>query len=333
MAKRKPKSVQEVKNMFESLKIKKRSIILDTAIGPDCDDVGALAVMFSYAKETGAEILGVNNCTSNHYGTATVDAVREYCGMPEFAIGTYSKEGFFADHDRYNRYIAENYSTKYKNGSFKAIPHVEFYRRLLANAEDDGVILVTIGMFNAFADFLKSEADDISPLSGIELAKKKLYSVVSMAAVIPVGREFNVICDHEASNFVFDNCPVPMYMSDFKLGYSIFTGYEPGEAEAYKNNPIFDSYQLYTKDRARPGFNRAFDLTAVQFAFEGEGKLYSLGERGRLEFFNEAPDRLPYADATKFLPCDEGNIRFMIKNVSDEEIAASLQARMDEFNK
>ena len=318
--------------MFESLKLKKRSIMLDTDIGPDCDDVGALAVMLSYAKESGIDVLGVCNCTSNVYGTATVDAIREYCSFPEFTIGMYSRPGFYADAQKYNKYIAETYSTKYKNNTLKYLPNVEFYRSLLASAEDDGVILVTIGMFNTFAEFLKSGADEISTLSGIELAKKKLHAVVSMAAVLPAGREFNVICDYEASKFCFDNCPVPMYLSDFKVGLSVFNGYEPDKAETYKNNPIFDSYQLYTADWQRVGFNRSFDLTAVQFAFEGEGKLYSLTPAGRLEFFNEAPDKLPNADATRFVECENGNIRFMIKNVSDEEIAASLQARMDEFN-
>lgn len=319
--------------MFESLKAKKRSIILDTDIGPDCDDVGALAVMFSYSKETGVPVLGVCNCTSNKYGTVTIDAVREYCDYPEITLGMYSKPDFYEGALKYNKYVAENYSTKYKSGDLEYLSHVDFYRSLLSSADDDSVIVVTIGMFNSFGDFLRSEGDKYSPLSGIALAKKKIHAVVSMAAILPGGREFNVICDHEASKFVFDNCPVPMYLSDFKLGHSIFTGYEPAEAEKYKNNPIFDSYQLYTKDWARPGFNRSFDLTAVQFAFEGEGELYSLTSAGKLEFFNEAPDRLPNADATRFVECEGGNIRFMIKNLSDEVIAASLQARMDEFNK
>ena len=315
--------------MFESLKLKKRSIILDTDIGPDCDDVGALATMFSYAKEFGTPILGVNNCTSNPYGTATIDAIREYCGWGEITIGSYSKPGFYADAMNYNKHVAENYSTKYKNGTFKSIPHVEFYRSLLANAEDDSVILITIGMFNCFADFLKSGADEISPLTGIELAAKKLHSVVSMAAVLPAGREFNVICDFEASKLCFENCPCPMYLSDFKIGHTVKTGWGSKERCGLSGTPIIDSYRLYNNEEKRA----SFDLTAVQFAFEGEGEFYSLTPTGRLEFYNEAPDRLPNADATRFVECEDGNIRFLVKNVSDDDIAAALQARMDEFNK
>lgn len=317
--------------MFESLKMKKRSVILDTDIGPDCDDVGALAVLFSYAVENNVPVLGVCNCTSNQYGTATVDAIREYCGFSEVVLGGFSKPGFYSDSVRYNKYIAETYSTNYKNGVLKVLPHVDFYRSLLANAEDDSVVLVTIGMFNTFADFLKSGADGHSDLTGIELAKKKIHAVVSMAAILPAGREFNVICDYEASKFCFENCPCPMYLSDFKIGFSVFTGYAPEDAEKYRNNPIFDSYQLHTKDWEKVGFNKSFDLTAVQFAFEGEGELYSLTAPGRLEFFNEAPDRLPNADATRFVEAADGNIRFMVKNASDESIAALLQARMDQY--
>ena len=313
--------------MFESLKMKKRSVILDTDIGPDCDDVGALAVLCSYAQELDVPVLGVCNCTSNIYGTATVDVVREHCGQTEFALGMYSKPGFYADSVNYNKYIAETYSKKFNEGTLEVLPHVSFYRSLLAGAEDDSVIVVTVGMFNAFSDFLKSGADKYSPLSGIELAKKKLHAVVSMAAVLPAGREFNVVCDFNASKFVFDNCPCPMYLSDFKIGHSVRTGWGSREKFGLAGNPIIDSYRLYNAEDKRS----SFDLTAVQFAFEGEGELYSLTAPGRLEFFNEAPDRIPNADATRFVEDAEGNIRFMIKNVPDERIAETLQERMNRY--
>ncbi len=320
--------------MFESLKQKKRSVILDTDIGPDCDDVGALAVLFSYARENDVDILGVCNCTSNIYGSATVDAVKDFCNAPDFKIGMYSKPGFFGCDDpayiKYNKYVAEKYSRKYNDGTLELLPHVSFYRSLLANAEDDGVVLITIGMFNAFADFLKSAPDKYSELSGLELAKKKIHAVVSMASILPEGREFNVFCDHKAARFCFENCPAPMYLSDFHIGASIWTGYSPEDAEKYRNNPIFEAYQLYTKGFAKPGFNCTFDLTAVQFAFEGEGELYSLTAPGRIEFYNADVEQFE-EDANRFVEDASGSIRFMKKVASDEEIAKSIQSRIDEY--
>ncbi|MBQ8409884.1 MAG: nucleoside hydrolase [Clostridia bacterium] len=314
--------------MFESLKMKNRSILLDTDIGPDCDDVGALAVMMSYATENNVKILGVNNCTSNKYGTATIDAIREFCGYPEFPLGMYAKPGFYADSINYNKYIAENYSTKYKNGTLEYLPHVDFYRSLLAEAEDDSVILVTIGMFNSLADFLKSGPDKYSPLTGLELAEKKVHALVSMAALYPAGREFNVVCDFNASKFCFENFPKPLYLSDFKIGHTVRTGWGTKEEHGLSNSPIIDSYRLYNSEEKRA----SYDLTAVQFAFEGEGELYSLTAPGRLEFFNEAPDRIPDEDATRFVEDANGKIRFMVKNVPDEVIAKTLQDRMDSYN-
>ena len=121
-----------------------------------------------------------------------------------------------------------------------------------------------------------------------------------------------------------------MYLSDFHIGAPIFTGYAPEEAEKHPHNPIVESYRLYTKGFAKEGFNSTFDLTAVQFAFEGVGDLYTLTKPGRLEFYNADPEQFE-EDATRFLEDENGNIFFMVKKASDEEIEKSIQARIDEY--
>ena len=322
--------------IFESLKQKPRGVILDTDIGPDCDDVGALAVLISYAKELNFPILGICNCTSNPFGTATLDALCDYCGAGNVLLGAYSEPDFLCteNHCKYNRYIAEHFSKKYQNGSLHPLPHVPFYRKLLAEAEDDGVIIITIGMFNCVSDLLNSPPDEYSPLSGKELMAKKLHAVVSMAARLPEGREFNVYCDYRAAKNVFENCPVPMFLSDYVLGTSILSGFSEDMEQTQENNPVFKSYQLYVKDNPHKENykNPSYDLTAVQFACEGDGELYGLTEKGYLEFFHHKPEKYPHADATRFVENTEGNIRFMTKKVSDEKIAALLEKRIYEFH-
>lgn len=317
--------------MYEALKYKKRSIILDTDIGPDCDDVAAIAVLISYAKEYGNKILGICNCTSNIYGTATIDALKDFCEADDFVIGMYSGPEFYSDHTRYNKFIAETYSENYKNNALNYLPHVEFYRTLLASAEDDSVVLITIGMLNCLSDLLKSGPDSISPLCGLDLVKQKVHALVSMAAIYPKGREFNVICDYEAAKFCFDHFPCPIYLSDFKIGVSVNTGYNVDDSDSHRGDLIFDAYRLYTANWPKKGFNRSFDLTAIQFAFEGVGDIYTLTEAGNLEFFNENPKVLPNADATEFIEDINGNIRFMVKVADDKTIEALLQERMDQF--
>lgn len=321
---------------FESLKTKPRAVILDTDIGPDCDDVGALAVLFSYAKELGFKIAGICNCTANIHGTATLDAICSYCGYEKIPLGMCSQPDFMVSekHEKYTRYIAERFSKKFQTQALKILPHVAFYRSLLANAEDDGAVIVTIGMLNCLSDLLNSPADEYSPLCGKDLVKKKVHAVVSMAAKYPEGREFNVYCDGTSAKNVFESCPVPMLLSDFVLGRSIVSGFPEEAEQTQEANPLFKSYQLYTKDNPRMENykNASFDLTAVQFACEGEGEIYGLTPAGRLEFYNSDPEKYPNADATRFVEDTEGNIRFMTKKIDDASIAKLLEERIYQFN-
>ena len=322
--------------MFESLRKKPRRVILDTDIGPDCDDMGALAVLFSYARELGFEVAGICNCTSSSWGTATLDAICSYCGFPDTTLGAFSRPDFITGekYEAYNRYIAERFSKKHRQGSLNPIGHLAFYRSLLVDAEDDGIVLITIGMLNCLSDLLDSPPDTLSPLSGRELVERKVHAVISMAAKLPKGREFNVFCDHEAAKHVFEQCPVPMILSDFVLGKTIVSGFSESMEGSQENNPIFKSYQLYTKDNPNKENykNPSFDLTAVHFACEGEGEIYGLTNAGRLEFYNADPAKYPHDDATHFVEDTRGNIRFMTKKTDDTSIAKALEERIYQFN-
>ncbi len=313
--------------LFESLRETPRTVILDTDIGPDCDDVGAIVTLIDYAKKYGFPIAGVCNCTSNRAGTGTIDAVFRHCGMETPALGQWSKPGFMDDPacHKYNDAVAEKFSPAYRDGTLKVEDEVTFYRRLLAGAADDSVMIITIGMFNDLAALLSSQADDLSPLDGAALVKAKVHSLVSMAAILPAGRECNVISDYKSAEAVFAAWPTPIYLSDFHIGVSVRSGYahmtDPAAIEAH---PLALSYHLYTKGwPTAEGDNASYDLTAIQFAADGEGDLYVLDEPGRLEFYAEIPD-LP--DATRFVPDPAGNCRFMKKLVEDSVIADRLNA-------
>ncbi len=313
---------------FEPLSRTPRAVILDTDIGPDCDDVGAIVTLIHYAEQYGFPILGVCNCTSNRAGTGAIDAVFRHCGMATPPLGQWSQPGFMDDPDchKYNDAVAEKFSPAYRDGTLKTEDEVTFYRRLLADAPDDGVTVITIGMFNNLAALLRSPADGISPLTGMELVRRKVHCLVSMAAILPEGRECNVVKDYRAAEYVLGAWPTAIYLSDFHVGFSVRTGYahitDPAEVEA---NPLALSYHLYTREWPTPtGDNSSYDLTAVQFAVLGEGDLYGLGEPGRLEFYAEKSDAPDLPDATRFIPDPNGKCRFMVKRVPDSVIADSL---------
>ncbi len=311
---------------FAPLALTKKAVILDTDMGPDCDDVGALVTLISYAKQYDFDILGVCHCTSNRSGVGTIDAVARYCNHPIENLGQWEHPGFLDDETchKYSDDIAQRFSEKYANGTLAIAPSVEFYRRTLAAAPDDGVVVITIGMFNTLAALLDSAPDQYSPLCGKELVEKKVSALVSMAAILPEGREFNVICDYKAAENVFANWPTKIYLSDFHIGWQILTGYDP--ADPRPDSPLYESSRLYTAGRCT---NSSYDLTAVQFAVLGKCELYDLlDDAYRLEFY-DAGTGTP--DATRAIPDPEGRIYFMKKLVDDATIAASLNKHMNKY--
>ncbi len=318
---------------FEPLSAKPRAVILDTDIGPDCDDVGALITLIHYAKIHGFPIAGICNCTSNRAGTGTVDAICRHCGMETPPLGQWSAPGFMDDPTchKYNDAVAERFSPAYRDGTLPVEDAVTFYRRLLATAPDGGMMIISIGMFNDLAALLRSPADEYSPLDGASLVRAKVYALVSMAAILPEGRECNVVSDYKAAEAVFAQWPTPIYLSDFHIGLQVYTGYSyVTDPAAVETSPAALAYHLYTKDRTDipVGDNSSYDLTAVQFAVEGEGTTYGLGEPGRLEFYAEVPN-LP--DATRFIPDPAGRCRFMTKRVEDAAIAEDLNRILREY--
>lgn len=327
-------AMKEIK-AFESLSQKPRTVLLDTDIGPDCDDVGALAVLIYYAKQYGFPIGGICNCTSNKAGNGVIDAVCRRCGIDTPPLGQWSGVGFMdgAEHCKYNVAVAEAHSEAYRNGTLPVEDAVTYYRKRLAAEKDGNVMVISIGMFNNLAALLDSPADDISPLSGVELVKAKVYALVSMAAILPQGRECNVVSDYPAAQKVFADWPTAIYLSDFHIGVNVKTGYDHiTDPAAIMADPLPMSYHLYTKEwnweGAVKGQNASYDLTAVQFAALGIGELYDLDTPGDLEFYAEIPD-LP--DATRFIPNPMGNKIFMTKKVPDEAIAQSLQTILNSF--
>ncbi len=310
---------------FEPLKDHPRAVILDTDIGPDCDDVGAIVTLIHYARLYSIPILGVCNCTSNKAGTGAIDAIFRHCGMPTPPLGEWSYPGFLDDPSchKYNDAMAEGFSPDYRDGTLKTEDEVTFYRRLLAGAPDDGVMLLTIGMFNTAAALLASEPDEFSPLTGAELVRAKVNCMLSVGTAYPQGREYNVVQDYPAAKTVFESWPTPIYLSDLHIALGAYAGYgHITDPAAIAANPLVLGYHLYTKDwPEHVGDNNAFDLAAIQFAVLGECELYGLDVPGRVEFYAELPD-LP--DATRFVPDPEGNLRYMTRRASKEAVAASL---------
>lgn len=252
---------------YESLDETPRHIILDTDMGPDCDDAGALAVLIKMLKDRSLTLDGVVNCTSNPYANGVIKSVLKFCGSEGTPVGQTDRKGFLTDDSVYSEAVSKKYLGEHADLS---VPHADtLYHALLDSAEDDSVILVSVGMLNNVSDLI-----DKYP----RLVKEKVHCLVAMAGEFPEGREYNVYLDAKAAQNVFEHFPAPIICSGFEIGKGIKTGFK-SVPKNKKKNPIYDCYSLYTGAKEEKCTRESWDLTAVQFAVEGEGDCYRLSHR------------------------------------------------------
>ena len=277
-------------------------VLLDTDIGPDCDDAGALAVLFSLRKRYGFSVAGIVNCTSNPYGAPAVDAIRAYYGAPEFPLGEYRRRPFLPDESRYNKTLAERFSPAYAEGK-RFSDSAEVYREALEGSPDGGLTVITIGQFNALADAMRRMP---------ELFRRKMGALVSMAGQYPAsGNEYNISTDAESARYVFDRLPCPAVLSGHEIGYAFETGFPDGIPRP--ENPVWQAYTLWTGGKT---VRYSFDLTAVYYAVMGPESYFTLSPA--LRFLVEEDG------SSRGEEDPEGKVRFLI--LADRE---GMRKRLD----
>ncbi len=287
---------------FEPLCIKKRKVILDTDIGPDCDDVGAIALLNHWADEFGFDISAIINCTSNRYGTACIDAICTHFNRPDVLIGEYKPEGFHVKGLKYNKDIAENFPNKYLNGEKQAWDSTALYEKVLSESEDDGVIIVTIGMLNTLWF-----AYERYP----ELFNRKVHAVIPMAAEYKTGRTYNIHCHVEAAKKFCEKYPGDVFFSGYELGVDVFTGFEIAD----DNDPVNKAYGLFCGELR---IRKSWDLLTVMFAVFGTERNFGLTETGKIIVDNEGNNI--------FEASENGNHTFITATVPKSDIEKEINA-------
>lgn len=256
-------------------------IILDTDIGPDYDDVGAMAVLHALADRGEAVPLAVISSNKHELVIPTIDVLNTYFGRPELPTGVPKGEG--ANNGAFQKWpemLVEKYPHKILKSS-DAPDAVETYRKILSRQPDNSVTIVTIGFLTNLNDLLNSKPDKISPLSGADLVKKKVKQLVSMAGAFPQGREYNVYVDSVASEKVFDQWPTQIIFSGFEIGKQIKTGLKVVANENLKS-PVKDVYALAMPQSKDDSEGRmSWDQTAVLVAIRGVQPYYGL-KRGKI---------------------------------------------------
>ena len=259
-----------------------QSVIFDTDMGNDIDDALALAMLHRYADEGKVRLIGVMINKNEPASAEYVDMVDTYYGYGAVPIAVAerpadsSADGRNADGQNFVEAVASKCGFPRSVEDYSSLPTaVSLYRQLLAGQPDHSVTIISTGFSTNLAALLDSPADGVSSLTGSELLARKVKLVSVMAGNFrEEGQdrfpEYNVVRDVPSARKFFAECPVPVAVSPFELGWEIC--YPASSIESNLGydtpNPVAEAYKVYLP---MPYNRPAWDLTSVLYAVEGPG--------------------------------------------------------------
>jgi purine nucleosidase len=293
-------------------------VILDTDLDSDVDDVGALALLNDFMDQGEANLLAVihNTINTSQSSCGTIKAINDWYFHPDIPIGQYLGEhpkgitskvdpappGPGAYHDpavggwsTYTQQVRKRFEPNFPDDD-KMPAGVDVYRKALATAPDGQVVICSVGFMHNIQDLMLSEPDSVSPLSGMDLIRKKVRQLAIMANTNP------------ADQYFLSKWPTPIVWTTY-VGSGIGTG--PSLIPTSENNPVRMCYDL--ANVLHTG-RQSWDLTAAWVAVRGPGEMFDVVS-GRPQYINDVtktptaphPDeceltiKMPYEQASKVI--------------------------------
>jgi len=257
-------------------------IIFDSDMGPDYDDVGAIALLHAMADSGHAKILATVASTKYEGVAAVFNVFNIYFKRPDILIGVPKDK---ASELKDGQHWTDTLLLKYPHRIIRNndVPDAtEVYRKVLAAQRDKSVTIVTTGFLTNLFYLLQSSPDKYSKLDGKRLVKQKVKQLVCMGGSFPSGSEFNVKIDAPASQFVFNNWQTPILFSGFEIGLKIKTGLPLVNNTAIKNSPVQDVFRISIPMNPEDSAGRmSWDETAVLVAIKGYQPWYNV-EKGKI---------------------------------------------------
>jgi len=199
-----------------------KDLIIGTDWGDDVDDAVAMRIYARASKKGLINILGIGINALCDDSVASLDGFLRTEGIDSVPIGA---DGEVAVRRETYQKRLSGLAGKYRSNS-DAEDGAGLYRRLIAKAKGK-VEIAEIGFLQIVEKLLKSEPDDISPLSGRELVREKVERMWFMAGRWESGREFNFADNapaRRAAAYITANCPVPIVYLGWEVGAEVISG-------------------------------------------------------------------------------------------------------------
>ena len=287
-------------------------IIFDCDMGSSTDDLFALMMLYRYMDMKLCTLLGF---IVDRMGAANADAVdimNNFYGYPQIPIGLERRgikdpKVFIPYHNV--AYARDEDAQLLFKQTYKApgeYPEAyKLYRKLLAEQPDGSVTIASVGFVTSLAHLLQSVPDELSPLNGVELVRKKVKNIYLMGGVFgeAVEPDYNFTQAIDFSLKFFELWPKELDM--------IFSPGEVGDPLRYPDDQVISDiwwtechpikwvYEYLQCDTGQ----KMWDPLAVINAVEGDD-IYTLSERGWVE--------LTPRGETIFTPDPKGNCRYQL---------------------
>lgn len=279
-------------------------IIFDTDMGPDYDDVGALAMLHVLADKKEAILLGTIASNRHEKVVPCIGVINTWFGRPTLAIGGPTTDGPYLTSGHKKRWtdvLPAQYPHPIAEGK-EIADAVELYRFLLSQSASESVVIVSVGFMTNLSALLRSEPDKFSPLTGLELVQQKVALWVAMAGKFPSGKEFNIETDAYAAAYAIENWPGEILFSGFEIGEKVLTG-KRVISEPNFSGPVRDTYTLCMNEGDKEG-RPSWDQTAVLAAVRGISPWFG-SERGTMRVLQDGTNQWqadPSGRHTRLLP-------------------------------
>lgn len=267
-------------------------LIFDTDIGNDVDDVLALGMIHALQSRGECELLAVTITKDHEQAAAFTDAVNTFYGRGDIPIGV-CRSGVTPAAGRFNGLAIQKDGARHRyphDLSGKDAPHaVDVLRRVLADQQDGSVVIAQVGFSTNLASLLSSKPDGHSPLSGMELVRKKVRLLSIMAGAftkIPGKggqlvdhREYNIVKDIPSARQLATDWPTPIVWSGYEIGIALPYPHQSIERDYryVEHHPLAEAYVLYNP----PPHNRpTWDLTSVLYGIRPNHSYFDLSESG-----------------------------------------------------
>ncbi|MCQ2250833.1 MAG: nucleoside hydrolase [Bacteroidales bacterium] len=256
---------------------KPQGVILDTDLGSSTDDVVLLTCLYHLMDQNVVDLKAIMVNREGAVNARFADMMNTYYKHTEVPVAMvqHGKKDprVFIDYWKVSdpkTYTDEpTLATTMTDEQIAQLPDgYKLYRKILASADDNSMIIFSIGFASNLAHLLESQADEYSQLSGVDLVKQKVKAIYLQAGHFGKGMEpdYNFSQDAEHAKVFMKLCPAPMYFSPQEAGdmfdYKIPDMLSDLEQAGDTLSPLYHCYKHHNCDTGQ----RMWDvITMIQW--------------------------------------------------------------------